>query len=68
MLVWEGESELGFLYLKFCLRCVGDLGSIDFSFRYYIDPGVWRFFHTIAEIVETKRPEQQKAFFGGGSL
>ncbi|MEG4630788.1 hypothetical protein QUB56_14400 [Microcoleus sp. AR_TQ3_B6] len=38
------------------------MGSIDFSFRYYIDPGVWRFFHTIAEIVETKRPEQQKAF------
>ncbi|MEG4107094.1 hypothetical protein QUA04_13335 [Microcoleus sp. S13_C5] len=41
------------------------MGSIHFSFRYYIEPGVWRFFHTIAEIVEPKRPEQQKSFFGG---
>jgi hypothetical protein len=58
LLLWDGESELGFLYLKFCLRCVGDLGSIDFSFRYYIDPGVRRFFHTIAEIVETYHQKQ----------
>jgi hypothetical protein len=58
LLLWDGESELGFVYLKFCLRCVGDLGSIDFSFRYYIDPGVRRFFHTIAEIVETYHQKQ----------
>jgi len=30
------------------------------SFPYYIGPAVWRFFHTTAEIVSTKRPEQQK--------
>lgn len=40
------------------------------SFPYYIGPAVWRFFHTTAEIVDTKPPEQQtilintfKAFF-----
>ena len=27
-LVWEGESELGFLYLKFCPRSVEDLGIL----------------------------------------
>jgi len=31
------------------------------SFPYYIGPAVWRFFHTTAEIVCTKSPEQQKA-------
>ncbi|WP_445242915.1 EF-hand domain-containing protein [Microcoleus sp. N3A4] len=31
------------------------------SFPYYIGPAVWRFFHTTAEIVDTKPPEQQKA-------
>jgi Ca2+-binding EF-hand superfamily protein len=31
------------------------------SFPYYIGPAVWRFFHTTAEIVSTKIPEQQKA-------
>lgn len=31
------------------------------SFPYYIGPGVWRFFHTTAEIVCTKTPEQQTA-------
>ncbi len=31
------------------------------SFPYYIGPAVWRFFHTTAEIVSTKTPEQQKA-------
>ncbi|MDF5723104.1 MAG: EF-hand domain-containing protein [Rhizonema sp. PD37] len=31
------------------------------SFPYYIGPAVWRFFHTTAEIVFTKTPEQQKA-------
>lgn len=31
------------------------------SFPYYIGPAVWRFFHTTAEIVCTKTPEQQKA-------
>ncbi|WP_449418233.1 EF-hand domain-containing protein [Phormidium nigroviride] len=31
------------------------------SFPYYIGPAVWRFFHTSAEIVSTKTPEQQKA-------
>src|SRR4028119_1103023 len=30
------------------------------SFPYYIGPAVWRFFHTTAEIVSTKRSEQQK--------
>lgn len=30
------------------------------SFPYYIGPAVWRFFHTTAEIVSTKTPEQQK--------
>ncbi|MEQ8469056.1 MAG: hypothetical protein RIC07_36475 [Coleofasciculus sp. E1-EBD-02] len=29
------------------------------SFPYYIGPGVWRFFHTSAEIVCTKSPEVQ---------
>jgi Ca2+-binding EF-hand superfamily protein len=31
------------------------------SFPYYLGPAVWRFFHTTAEIVCTKTPEQQKA-------
>ena len=31
------------------------------SFPYYIGPGVWRFFHTTAEIVSTKTTEQQTA-------
>lgn len=31
------------------------------SFPYYIGPAVWRFFHTTAELVCTKTPEQQKA-------
>lgn len=31
------------------------------SFPYYIGPAVWRFFHTTAEIVCTKTPEEQKA-------
>jgi Ca2+-binding EF-hand superfamily protein len=31
------------------------------SFPYYIGPTVWRFFHTSAEIVCTKTPEQQIA-------
>ncbi len=31
------------------------------SFPYYIGPAVWRFFHTSAEIVCTKTPEQQIA-------
>lgn len=31
------------------------------SFPYYIGPGVWRFFHTTAEIVCTKPHEEQKA-------
>ena len=31
------------------------------SFPYYIGPAVWRCFHTTAEIVCTKTPEQQKA-------
>jgi Ca2+-binding EF-hand superfamily protein len=31
------------------------------SFPYYIGPGVWRFFHTTAEIVSTKTPQEQKA-------
>ncbi|MBC6434237.1 histidine kinase [Nostoc sp. HG1] len=31
------------------------------SFPYYIGPGVWRFFHTTAEIVCTKKEEKQKA-------
>ena len=30
------------------------------SFPYYIGPGVWRFFHTTAEIVCTKTQEQQQ--------
>ena len=30
------------------------------SYPYYIGPAVWRFFHTTAEIVSTKTPEQQK--------
>ena len=30
------------------------------SFPYYIGPAVWRFFHTTAEIVNTKPAEQQK--------
>ncbi|MEG5183524.1 EF-hand domain-containing protein [Microcoleus sp. B4-C3] len=30
------------------------------SFPYYIGPAVWRFFHTTAEIVFTKTPQQQK--------
>ena len=30
------------------------------SFPYYIGPAVWRFFHTTAEIVSTKTPQQQK--------
>ena len=30
------------------------------SFPYYIGPAVWRFFHTTAEIVDTKPAEQQK--------
>ncbi|MEG4366516.1 EF-hand domain-containing protein [Microcoleus sp. C2C6] len=30
------------------------------SFPYYIGPAVWRLFHTTAEIVSTKTPEQQK--------
>ncbi|MBW4632277.1 MAG: EF-hand domain-containing protein [Iphinoe sp. HA4291-MV1] len=30
------------------------------SFPYYIGPAVWRFFHTTAEMVCTKTPEQQK--------
>ncbi len=34
------------------------------SFPYYIGPAVWRFFHTSAEIVCTKTPEQQKALVG----
>jgi hypothetical protein len=29
------------------------------SFPYYIGPAVWRFFHTTAEIVDTKPPTQQ---------
>jgi Ca2+-binding EF-hand superfamily protein len=31
------------------------------SFPYYIGPGVWRFFHTTAEIVSAKPQEEQKA-------
>ncbi|MBR8834911.1 MAG: EF-hand domain-containing protein [Stigonema ocellatum SAG 48.90 = DSM 106950] len=31
------------------------------SFPYYLGPAVWRFFHTTAEIVSTKTPEQQTA-------
>jgi Ca2+-binding EF-hand superfamily protein len=31
------------------------------SFPYYIGPGVWRFFHTSAEIISTKTDVQQKA-------
>ncbi|BAZ09955.1 signal transduction protein [Calothrix sp. NIES-4071] len=31
------------------------------SFPYYIGPAVWRFFHTTAEIICTKTPEEQKA-------
>ncbi|NJM70263.1 MAG: ERV1/ALR-related protein [Scytonema sp. RU_4_4] len=31
------------------------------SFPYYIGPAVWRFFHTTAEMLDTKTPEQQKA-------
>lgn len=31
------------------------------SFPYYIGPAVWRFFHTTAEVVDTKPPEQQAA-------
>lgn len=31
------------------------------SFPYYIGPGVWRFFHTTAEIMATKTPQQQTA-------
>ena len=31
------------------------------SFPYYLGPAVWRFFHTTAEIVCTKTPEQQTA-------
>ncbi|HIK12170.1 MAG TPA: EF-hand domain-containing protein [Oscillatoriaceae cyanobacterium M33_DOE_052] len=31
------------------------------SFPYFIGPAVWRFFHTTAEIVCTKTPEEQKA-------
>lgn len=34
------------------------------SFPYYIGPAVWRFFHTTAEIVCTKPPEQQKELVG----
>ena len=30
------------------------------SFPYYIGPAVWRFFHTTAEIVDTKPAEQQE--------
>ncbi len=29
------------------------------SFPYYIGPAVWRFFHTTAEIVDSKSPEEQ---------
>lgn len=35
------------------------------SFPYYIGPAVWRFFHTTAEIVATKTPEQQTALAQG---
>ncbi|MBO3458012.1 EF-hand domain-containing protein [Aetokthonos hydrillicola Thurmond2011] len=31
------------------------------SFPYYLGPAVWRFFHTTAEIVSTKTPDQQTA-------
>ncbi|WP_199247608.1 EF-hand domain-containing protein [[Phormidium] sp. ETS-05] len=31
------------------------------SFPYFIGPAVWRFFHTTAEIVCSKTPEEQKA-------
>ncbi|MGQ4647199.1 EF-hand domain-containing protein [Lyngbya aestuarii] len=31
------------------------------SFPYYIGPAVWRFFHTTAEILSSKTPEQQTA-------
>lgn len=31
------------------------------SFPYYIGPAVWRFFHTMAEIVCARPPEQQRA-------
>lgn len=34
------------------------------SFPYYIGPGVWRFFHTSAEIVCTKSPEVQPTLIG----
>lgn len=34
------------------------------SYPYYIGPVVWRFFHTCAEIVCTKTPEQQTALVG----
>lgn len=34
------------------------------SFPYYIGPGVWRFFHTSAEIVCTKSPEVQQKLIG----
>jgi len=29
MLVWDGESELGFTHLTFCPRSVGNLGSLQ---------------------------------------
>ncbi len=34
------------------------------SFPYYIGPGVWRFFHTSAEIVCTQSPEVQQKLIG----
>jgi len=34
------------------------------SFPYYIGPAVWRFFHTTAEIICTKTPEQQIELVG----
>ncbi len=63
----EGGRESGTLsqYVAFIDVYVGrsDVKNAQMrvSFPYYLGPAVWRFFHTTAEIVCTKTPEQQKA-------
>jgi Ca2+-binding EF-hand superfamily protein len=59
------ESGVLSQYVAFIDVYVGrsdvDNSQMRVSFPYYIGPAVWRFFHTTAEIVCTKTPDQQAA-------
>ncbi len=66
----EFGRETGFLsqYVSFIDIYLGrnDIKNAEMrvSFPYYIGPAMWRFFHTMAEIVDMKSAEEQRELVG----